>query len=904
MKKWLESPWGKALGVAVSCLAAAGVIVSLLWMRAVSDVDPTDLLLDNKEQSYLKSGTFRNQLRQRVVRELDYYGEALALGGDGELNEDTLVDVLEYDYRGRITGKDVNGLTYTLGELLNWNKQKWNKGDGLAKNRILVCQRVDGDIDYFYVKDLRKRFASGEMAFEWDSEEQKQDPQDVLNALENSVIEEYAYSIDEAYGDYAYEVSADVFPDRIVDADKNTLYASFWLYEGTQLDELYQPQGAKSLLDVADEKGGGLEDYFCALERTIDGIAGQAESLEAYQYERAQNTNAHYLYVDLDGERAYSNKKEWESFDAWRKNLDKLRQLGSYAILTKSPQESDFASNMDGSREFWQHCVENALDGTALANGNYAFAVAVDSDFPVQDWLYEARDAFERDTFILKKAIGVCAASVLFFLASFVWLTLAAGRGRKDGRIALNFFDRWKTETAAILVIAVWGSLAGFFAETGILSSSMISEYLNGGSVTAVQVRFYTCVAGALMAATDLFFLWGYLSLARRIKAKTLWKNSLLRKLLRIGKNSLWGRAKEAFFTLKDIPRKIIALGGFLFIQIFLTLCLGNFSYGGGFLFFLLFLTQAVGIGWIVKVAAEYQKIQKGVKRIAGGDIAWQIPKQGLTFDRKTFVRDINRIGAGLDKAVDESLRSERMKTELITNVSHDIKTPLTSIINYVDLLKREELADEKVRGYLDILEKKSQQLKTLTEDVVEASKASTGNLKLEYENLNLVEMVLQANGEFQEKFGQQDLELIQRLPDKPAVIRADGRRVWRILENIYQNAYKYAMPHTRVYVELEADALRAVFTMKNISQEPLNISPDELTERFIRGDSARNTQGSGLGLSIAKSLTELQAGEFKLYLDGDLFKVWIAFPISEGKRQMRLDDKPQDGNQQTGQHI
>lgn len=901
MKRWLESPWGKALAVAISCLAAAGLVVSLLWMRAVSDVDLADLLMENKEQSYLKSGTFRNQLREHILRELDYYGKMRVLGGSGEPNENTLVDVLEYDNRGKITGKDVSGLTYTLGDLLDWSKETQYKSDGGAGDQIIACQRVNGGIDYFYVKDLRKKFTSGDMNFEWDSEEQKKDPQDVLNALENRTIEQYAYTYDQ---DYAYEVAEESLLNRIVDADGKILYASCWLYEGTQVDELYEPQGARSLLDVVNEKGGGLEDYFSALQRAIDGIAGQVESFEAYQYERAQDANAHYLYVNLEEKQAFSNKKEWESFDSWKKNLDKLRQLGSYTILTKSSQGLDFDSNMDGSREFWQHFVESALDDAALGNGSYAFAVAVDADFPVQDWLYEARNSFERNTVILKKALGVCIASLFFFLASFVWLTLAAGRGRKDGRIALNFFDRWKTELAAALVIIVWSCLMGFFAETGILGSAVFSEYLNGDSVTTVQVRFYACVAAALMMAVELFFLWGYLSLARRIKAKTLWKNSLLRSLLCIGKNRLWGRAKEAFFALKDIPRKAIALGGFIFIQIFLLLCLGNSSYGGGFWFFCLFVTQAAGVGWIVKVAVEYQKIQKGVKRIAGGDIAWQIPEEGLTFDRKTFVQDINRIGAGLDKAVDESLRSERMKTELITNVSHDIKTPLTSIINYVDLLKREELADEKVRGYLDILEKKSQQLKTLTEDVVEASKASAGNLKLEYEDLNLVEMVLQANGEFQEKFAQQDLELIQRLPDKPAVIWADGRRVWRILENIYQNVYKYAMPHTRVYVELEADTLQAVFTMKNISQEPLNISPDELTERFIRGDSARSTQGSGLGLSIAKSLTELQAGEFKLYLDGDLFKVWIAFPISEGKRQMRLDNKPQDGNQQTGQHI
>ncbi|MCI9545118.1 MAG: HAMP domain-containing histidine kinase [Lachnospiraceae bacterium] len=880
MKKWLESPWGKALGVAVSCLAAAGLVVSLLWMRSVSYVEPTDLLLDEGEESFLKSGTFRNLLRGEIARELNFYGEAQALGGSGELNREALVDILEFDNRGKITGKDVNGLSYSLGDLLEW-KSKWEKSDGLSRKRIIVCQNYEDEIYYYYVSDLRKRIESGELVMAWENEEDKREIQQVLDAWEN--IDDIEYT-NRLYDEYVYEIPSVVYPDRIVDKDGNVLYSSFWLYEGSQVDESYKPQGADSLLEIVNEKRWSLEEIFSALERTIDGIAGQMESFESYKYEHAQDSNVRYLYVDLEEERAFSNKQEWGEYKDWKSNLEKSRQMGSYAILTKNVQEIGYDSIMSGSQESWEHCVESALADTVLGGGSYVFAVAIDTDFPVQDWLYEARESFQRNTDILKKAIGGGVVSAVLFLSSFIWLTLAAGRGRKEGQVALNFFDRWKTEVAAILVMIVWGCLLSFFLETGILGSSMFSEYLNGGSVTESQVQFYVFAVATLIMAADLFFLWGYLSLVRRMKAKTLWKNSILRKALHIVKSTFWLKGKEAFFSLKDIPRKAAALAGFLCIQTFLVLCLGNFSYGGGFLFFLLFLTQAAGIGWIVKVAVEYQKIQKGVKRIAAGDIAWQIPEQGLSFDRKTLVRDINHIGEGLDKAVDESLRSERLKTELITNVSHDIKTPLTSIINYVDLLQREQFADEKIQGYLNILEKKSQQLKTLTEDVVEASKASTGNLKLEYEDLNLVEMILQVNGEFQEKFGQQDLELIQRLPERPVIIWADGRRVWRILENIYQNVYKYAMPHTRVYLELEAQSMQAVFTMKNISQEPLNISPDELTERFIRGDSARNTQGSGLGLSIAKSLTQLQAGEFKLHLDGDLFKVWIAFPIQKEK--------------------
>ena len=227
-------------------------------------------------------------------------------------------------------------------------------------------------------------------------------------------------------------------------------------------------------------------------------------------------------------------------------------------------------------------------------------------------------------------------------------------------------------------------------------------------------------------------------------------------------------------------------------------------------------------------------------------------------------------------------MKNERMKTDLITNVSHDIKTPLTSIINYIELLKRENFEDPKVQNYLKVLEEKAQRLKTLTEDVVEASRVSSGNIKLEQMNLNLVELVNQASAEFEEKFEANSLKVIINMPNEPAVIYADGRRMWRVLSNIFNNAAKYAMKDTRVYADVMMTEREVLFTLKNISEQPLNISADELTERFIRGDLSRSTEGSGLGLSIAKNLTELQGGKFELYLDGDLFKVLIRFPKAE----------------------
>ena len=292
----------------------------------------------------------------------------------------------------------------------------------------------------------------------------------------------------------------------------------------------------------------------------------------------------------------------------------------------------------------------------------------------------------------------------------------------------------------------------------------------------------------------------------------------------------------------------------------------------------ILLIVDAAAVIFIIRKADGLDLIMDGLKKISDGELQYKIKTDTLTGKQKVMAEYINNIGSGLDAAVENSLKKERMQTELITNVSHDLKTPLTSIINYVDLMKRENPTDPKIQEYLRILDEKSQRLKVLTEDVVEASKASTGNIKLEMNDIDFVEMVQQVIGEFEEKFQEKNLTMMVHFTDEPSIIYADGQRMWRVLENVFGNVVKYAMEGTRVYAEISNRNKKVTFSLKNISAQPLNISADELTERFIRGDVARNTEGSGLGLSIAKSLTELQGGEFKLYLDGDLFKVIITF--------------------------
>ena len=234
-----------------------------------------------------------------------------------------------------------------------------------------------------------------------------------------------------------------------------------------------------------------------------------------------------------------------------------------------------------------------------------------------------------------------------------------------------------------------------------------------------------------------------------------------------------------------------------------------------------------------------------------------------------------------MEQAVEESTKNERMKADLITNVSHDIKTPLTSIVNYISLLKREPIDNERAKGYIRILDEKAERLKQLTEDLVEASKVSSGNVKLDMQTIDLVEMVYQTAGEFDEKFESKGLTIVTKLPSTSVFILADGRQLYRVIENLYNNVAKYAMEHTRVYVEISSTEEIVSFSIKNVSEKSLaqeNSQAGDLTERFTRGDASRTTEGSGLGLSIAKNLTHLMGGKFDISVDGDLFKATLTF--------------------------
>ena len=279
----------------------------------------------------------------------------------------------------------------------------------------------------------------------------------------------------------------------------------------------------------------------------------------------------------------------------------------------------------------------------------------------------------------------------------------------------------------------------------------------------------------------------------------------------------------------------------------------------------------------------EIMRIQEALEAISEGALDTTLNVNEFHGQQKKVAEAVNHIRQGLMSSVNESLKNEKLKADLITNVSHDIKTPLTSIVNYVDLLKRENLENENAKYYIHVLEEKSQRLKQLTEDLVETSKITSGNVKLNMQKLDLVELLYQTGGEFNERFESRNLTIVTKIPSEQIFIYADGRQLYRSIENLYTNAAKYALENTRVYVELEKADTKAVFTIKNVSKNELDIVSNgnvDLTERFVRGERSRTTEGSGLGRSIAKNLTHLMGGKFEIKVDGDLFIATITYNI------------------------
>ena len=607
---------------------------------------------------------------------------------------------------------------------------------------------------------------------------------------------------------------------------------------------------ANSLL-VKDEDGdsyyssnryGIYDDYQENVQ--IGNKKGRVNYLTTYEYK-----NFKYLIIDNKNSVAYTNVEHTMFTDSIEEIKERLAKNSIYWNYEKGNVNTSIEKLK--LEEIRYKSIYKSIDDAK----KFSVYTSLENDLTYYDQYRTNKTVFDMAQILYKPALYLLPLSIIAVLVLLIMNCFLIGLRNENGEVILNAFDKTPLLVALIILFILFMIGCGFLIA---LTSENLTLILSGTAIGAV-IGYISFV----------FFLE---TIIKRIKSRTLFRNTITYRILRWIKSLITSMTRNANMTVKLI---------LIFIAFGILNIIG----------FSLSISEPIGIFiliaiWVYAFAkmhhwlVRYIEIKNAINEIYMGNTEVHLDEKRYKGSLNSMAIQVNDIAGGLSNAIQEKLKSERLKTELITNVSHDIKTPLTSIINYVDLLKKEKMPNEQAEEYLNILDNKSQRLKRLTEDLVEASKASSGNIKLNIEKLNVNELLKQVSGEFEDKFKSRNLEEVMSLPEKNVYINADSRYMYRILENMYSNISKYAMDNTRVYIDVIPNNNRITIQMKNISKEKLNISTEELMQRFVRGDSARNTEGSGLGLSIATSLTTLQGGTFNIYLDGDLYKVIIEFDM------------------------
>lgn len=638
---------------------------------------------------------------------------------------------------------------------------------------------------------------------------------------------------------------------------------------------LYKSCEGKNVEDYVDN----LEDYQILSGAVVDSAYDIYSNYVEYQNFcnrlSEENTNIRYyvklpatfgnsIYTNIEGlPRHISDSRLNETFKNYGQYI--IACPGTLSYNTNTPIEYDRVKG--NIVDLYGYCFP---DETQIWIG-------IDTSFPVNDYFAMNKAAISDTRRMIPFTISLGVVSLASTLAFTVLIFLHEKKRYlvPEGKELLSDFDRMPFEASLLFFILI--VLALFMGEKLILrnfdffSSDKNSKYIV--TLFLIFVDFYVL--------SSFFF-----SLVRRLLCDNLFEGSLF-DLIRPKIERHTKRIRRWFWHVYDSSGVALRTWSgyvvFLIINVFFALLMffGEHPIPA---FIILFIFDA-GVGAdLFNKNFERKRIIDGIQKISEGEYEYKIDSLRMHGDNKELADAVNNIGLGLGRAVEISTKDEKLKADLITNVSHDIKTPLTSIINYVDLLKRINIDDERAKKYINVLDEKSQRLKQLTFDLVEASKITSGNISIDLIKIDFVEFLKQTIGEFEDKFHDKNLSIIVNVPDTPVNIMADPRHMWRVIENLFNNVCKYALSDTRVYVDLvtisEKETKEMVLSVKNISEQKLNIAADELTERFIRGDVSRSTEGSGLGLSIAKSLTTAQKGNFEIYLDGDLFKVTLTFDL------------------------
>ena len=634
-------------------------------------------------------------------------------------------------------------------------------------------------------------------------------------------------------------------------------------YDTDMFIDSYMGEVERKGLSLKDEVEGGyfIDEYGYWIDPLEDSdrtpIYVQDGEYKIYYQTNHTKKKFIYLLVNEETKIAYTNIQQTSKTNT----IEKLKQVIISNNKYWSISNNQIQTNVERLSE--ENIVRNEdLQKISEFSMNKQYYTAFDETVQNLDSTSDItlnRALYNQTKSLYKYSYSTLIISIIIGSIELIYLIYSLGYVKNKEEIYLSWLDKIPLE------ILFFGYFLLFFVEAALLAICL--------SVISVDVNLCVMLIMLVGYFSVLSALYGAGTLLKRIKVHTFFKNSVTYRILKWLVQK-YKNVKNTISSNKNLGGKIaLYFIGIVTVSILIGLIFKEFGILLDIVFWIWCYYK------IMKEVDKFKQIHDATEKIYKGDTDIKLDESLYTGVLKELAIYINDIAGGFSNAIKESLKSERLKTELITNVSHDIKTPLTSIINYVDLLKQENIQNEKAKEYIEVLDNKSQRLKKLIEDLVEASKASSGNIKINNEVLNVKELLNQVTGEFEDKFNSRCLNIISKLPEETVYIKADSRYLYRVLENTYSNVAKYAEENTRVYIDciLEEKNTVAIY-VKNISKDELNISADELMQRFVRGDKSRNTEGSGLGLSIAKSLTELQDGTFNIYLDGDLFKVAIKF--------------------------
>ncbi len=859
-EKKLYSLTGKLVVFLLLIIFAAGTSFGVIQTLMLSNVGLTPNAAA-KKYSFEETTACGTLVQQQLHNIMSYYNDMGKFGTNGRYDGKK-----EIDYRAFVTDGEQSGgdsTTYTIDQL----GKMYDDGSSADLNGVAA-----------YTAD---NYATNDAGIDKEAYLAYEDGTDVSQETEETDVAALSAADAETFDSFSPDGEV-YFPSenavkslkekKIDPADVSSQF--LYLYDQGMSLETQKTKAGTYLYEyaAANPKTVSIRDLYMTLSGVAEEVA-DFKNQESNSNIDSDDSNLWYCLEDQEG-NVYTNVASWENGYTMA-----VAQKLSYPFafgIDRTDGADKFRSLADRKNSPAVEVARSYLQSSQAADNYQKVFVALDPDLEASDYFSQYSEIYSQWLSKMKLLLVMIGAGAIGTLVCLVLLTLQAGRNGKNKEIHLYFFDRWYTEIAAAAAILIVMGAIGIVTVCMELSYSGVhsfrdfnGNYIYSGSYGNEADTWRSLVTASGILGGFLIMLIPYCSLVRRIKAHNVWKQSFVYQ----AGHRVVSVVRTFYEDRKKSERTVLMFCVFCGVQIVLCCGFGNFGV------FLTMVMDAAVLFLLLREASGRKQIEQGLKEIAAGDLDYKIDPTSLHGDENLQLAGIvNSLGEGMKAAVQEQMKSERLKADLITNVSHDIKTPLTSIINYVDLLKRENIENEKAKDYIRVLDEKSQRLKQLTEDLVEASKISSGNIKLEFMNLNLNELVQQVNGEFAERFEGRNLDLICILQPEPLLIRADSRRIWRVLENLYVNVCKYAMPGTRVYVDAIKKDGKIQFSIKNISENPLNFQADELTERFIRGDVSRSTEGSGLGLSIAKNLTVLQHGSFNIYLDGDLFKVTITF--------------------------